>query len=222
MTLNKYQQIMNHIVVTDDMKQRILSHIAESNAQKRAKILPFSSYWKQLSIAACFVLLLVGAYFIPKFTHIGTNIPSEESNDIDDSSNNEMMTATYGITELADIEHLSLAVGFPIHELSELPFEATNTTYASYWDEMAEITYSGNSQTLCYRVSMGQEDNSGDYNIYELEKELIINELSVILKGQGDSYVLAVWNDKEYSYSLSFSTGVSEEAITNLIMEIYS
>lgn len=29
--------------------------------------------------------------------------------------------------------------------------------------------------------------------------ELIYNELSVILKGQGDSYVLAVWNDKEYS-----------------------
>ena len=48
-----------------------------------------------------------------------------------------------------------------------LPFEMEQTEYTSYWQEMAQVSYTREGQTLIYRKSVGKEDNSGNYTNYQ-------------------------------------------------------
>ena len=70
-----------------------------------------------------------------------------------------------------------------MEELTALPFAVEETTYVSYWNELAEITYTGEGQTAAFRKSPGTEDNSGDYNTYTAIKEIHMGPLTATLKG---------------------------------------
>ena len=72
---------------------------------------------------------------------------------------------------------------------------------------MAQINYANGGSTACFRQSLGEEDNSGDWSEYPAQKSLTVNGCAVTLKGEADSYTLAIWQDGTYSYSLSLSAG---------------
>ena len=91
-----------------------------------------------------------------------------------------------------------------------LPFVVEDTAYRSYGDGLVEIAYTGLGQTAEYRQSVGSGDNSGDYTAYDDVVELKANDLSVTLKGDEGIYVLAVWGDGMFSYSMRLSQGFSE------------
>lgn len=106
---------------------------------------------------------------------------------------------------------LSDAVGFPVTEPSALPFDLVNTTYTAYDEGLAEITYTGpDDQTATYRQSLGTADNSGDDTLYEDTQ--VIPENNATLKGQDQSYTLALWADGTYTYSLRLSSALSADA----------
>lgn len=115
-----------------------------------------------------------------------------------------------GIVEVDTPEQLADAVGFEVEELTALPFAAEETTYVSYWNELAEITYTGEGQTAAFRKSAGTEDNSGHYNTYSSVKEIHVGSLTATLKGSEEVYTLAVWSADGYAYSLCLSDGISE------------
>lgn len=134
------------------------------------------------------------------------------------SSNEETMVgSSYGIVELEDTAALSEAVGFPVEDLTSLPFEVRQVTYCSYFNDFAEIDYTGDGQSLSYRKARGTEDISGDYNEYQNEKHLTITGLDVLLKGNSEKYTLVSWTDGTYAYALSFEQEVTEEEITTII-----
>ena len=101
-------------------------------------------------------------------------------------------------------------VGFEVNVDIALPFEAEGITYCSYWNELAQIQYIGQGQTATFRQSAGTADNSGDYTVYGDVAEITASGLPVTLKGDGGAYVLAVWTDGTFSYSLQLSQGASE------------
>lgn len=203
--MSKYDEIMKKIVVTAEMKKRILSNIDKSDLRADKKIIPFYSYRKFLSIAACFAVMLIGAITIPKLLDMGT--PQDPVD-------------TAEIVEVDTIEELSQSVGFDIKDLVSLPFETTETIYTNYGNGLAEIAYIGESQTLYYRKSLGTDDNSGDYNIYDSELEIVVQDISITLKGNNDLFLLAVWTDGKYAYSISLTEGISKDSFTSLISEI--
>lgn len=63
----KYDEIMEKIQVTDDMRKRILSNIQTIDFTEKAptKVIHLSKFKKYLSIAACFAVLMIGAIAIP-------------------------------------------------------------------------------------------------------------------------------------------------------------
>lgn len=121
------------------------------------------------------------------------------------------------IEEAASLAELSALVGFEVNPGFALPFEPEEATYCSYWNELAQIQYSGQGQTATYRQSAGTEDNSGDYTAYGDVAEITAGGLSVTLKGDGGVYVLAVWTDGTFSYSLRLSQGTSETEWLDMI-----
>ena len=201
MTLDKkYDEVMEHIEVTPEMRQRILKHIQQVDftKQKPAKAILFTRWTQLITIAACLAIVLTGILTIPQRFSPGADDPYI---DLDPATE---------IVEVNTIEELSDKVGFPVNEMSNLPFEVENTVYLAYWKEVAEITYTGDGQTAVYRKGTGSSDISGDYNIYNSELQMSINGHEVTLKGNDNIYSLAIWTDGDYSYSLSLSIGKME------------
>lgn len=195
----EYDEIMEHIEVTSEMRQRILQHIQEGNIPAAPDgTLQFSSLRKYLSVAACFVVLLAGAIALPRLLNQGGPEPP-------------LVTVGQGIEEAASLQELSDLVGFEIDEEAALPFDVDKVSYFSYWNELAEIQYDGAGQSAIFRKSIGTEDNSGDYTEYGDIITIEVSGRSVTLKGYDGAYSLAVWLDGNYAYSLSLSKAVTEE-----------
>lgn len=204
-----YNEIMKKIEVTDDMRERILQNIQAANIQKKRGINCFRGLHRYFSIAACFVLLLAAAFLFTKISDTANEQPSGP------------VVHSGGIVKCSSEKELSELVGFEVGDLTELPFELSQTAYYSYWGVLAEIIYTGKEEeALTFRKSWKEEDNSGDYNQYEQVTVIWVKDAAVTLKGDNGQYSLAIWQKDGVSYSLSFAEGVAEDIMIALIETI--
>lgn len=206
---------MDRIQVTDDMHKRILSNIQTIDFIKKssAKVIHLSKLKKYLPIAACFAVLMIGVIAIP-------NIVNTENPDSPDYPT--VLTPGDGIVEVASAQELTDTLGFEIKDIPDLPFDVEKTVYTAYWTELGEISYHGKDETAIFRKSIGDEDNSGDYNTYKSTQEIQISSCKIILKGNESEYTLAIWSNDQFSYSLTFDNGITEEQWIEVIGEIIS
>ena len=95
-------------------------------------------------------------------------------------------------------------------------------SYSVAFSNMAEIQYSSGSDNILYRLEKGEvaEDISGDYNDYENIQKLTVDNTEVTIKGNEDTYKVAIWYKNGVNYSLSSEQGLKIEDIQNLINEI--
>lgn len=205
--MRKYDQIMDHLQVTDDMKARILSSLkqAEPASASPAPTPPFRHTKRYLSLAACLILLIVGAAVLPHWQH-NTPEPNEPG-----------VMGVPNITEVDSVQTLAETVGFPVSDVPTLPFTPTETTYTAYGQDLAQITYADQTQTAVYRKSSLEEDNSGDYNVYADVQTISLAGIPVTLKGNDGSYALAIWQSGSYSYSLSLSPGATPDSWNTIL-----
>ena len=199
-----YDEIMDKIEVTPEMRERVLKRVAsEDIAPAKPKVLNFPKLKRYLSAAACLVLVIAGAAVLPRLIR-----PQPPGGGIQ---------TVPQIEEAATLDELAKLVGFEVNVDIALPFEAEGITYCSYWNELAQIQYSGQGHTATYRQSAGTADNSGDCTAYGDVDGITAGGLSVTLKGDGGLYVLAVWTDGTFSYSLRLSQGVPQAEWLDII-----
>ncbi len=196
----KYDELMGKIEVTNAMRARILRNVS-ADAPKKTPVRRYAL------LAACLAVVLLGAVCVPKL--------------MDPAPQGEQVAIANGMIEVADAAALADAVGFPAAEAAELPFTVEETTYTSYWGELAEIRYAGGAQIADLRTSAGTEDNSGDYTDYPAVTELTVGTVTAELRGEAAGrYTLAVWTDGQYAYSLRLSDGQSTEVWQRLLAGI--
>ena len=204
---NRYDKVMEYIEVTPAMHDRIMKRLCnEDFTQKQSKVIHLKNYRKFASIAACFMVLLVSSVLI----YNNTNIFNQHS----------PTQIVSSIEECSSIDELSNTVGFEVHQVQTLPFNVEQTQYVSYWEKIAQIMYSGEGNTLAFRMSAGSEDNSGDPGEYSNKQTISIGNIVVTLKGQGEMYKLAIWQTKGYSYSLNISNGISQEEMVKIVKSV--
>lgn len=199
--MTKYDEVMEKLEVTPEMRARILRNVEAQAAQPSKKPNRLRRF---AALAACLAILLVGAAALPKL--ISSPTPEESET-----------TIANGMVEVASKEELSEAVGFPVKSAQSLPFFPQSIYYTSYWGEMAQIDYANGGSMACFRQSLGEEDNSGDWSEYPAKESFTVNGCAVTLKGERDSYTLAIWQDGTYSYSLSLSAGQPASVWAELI-----
>ncbi|QOX62062.1 hypothetical protein FRZ06_01200 [Anoxybacterium hadale] len=205
---NRYDKIMNKIEVTPEIRNRILDNINDLDfdqvkVEAPRTVVSFSRYRKYLSIAACFMILFFGSVMVHNLIQ---NSPQEQ--------------VVPDIVNYDTVEELSKAVGFGAKEVQSLPFEVETIQYTVYWKELAEVQYTGQENTVLLRMAQGSEDISGNSTEYSNTKVLAVNGSNVTLKGDGDKYVLAIWQSDGYSYSLDFTEGISETEMLTAIQSI--
>ena len=205
-----YEDIMERVVVTDEMKTRILDRIQSESFETSPtpKVVPFRKYKRFASLAACFAILVVGVWSAAKL------IPP-----IEEAPPGSGVQAVPDMVEASSAEELSELVGFEVGDIQGLPFEPTEAIYMSYWSEMAEIRYRNDEAEAVFRKSAGTEDISGDFNSYDTIQELTVGDITVTLKGNSGIYMLAIWFQDGFSYSLSISSGAAEETWGRIIVE---
>ena len=193
----KYEQIMDRIEVTPEMRQRVLRNIETARRRKTRRLT------RQLFTLAACLAIVVCCWFAWK--------PKQAR---------EPEQGLMGAAQIESVESLAALcerTGVPMEELTGIPFPVEHTEYVSYWGDLAEIQYFGGTNTLRYRKSLGTEDNSGDYNAYAREAELVFSGCAVTLKGDADGYTLATWTDGAYACSVSVSEPLSEDVFRSLL-----
>lgn len=207
MTLkNKYDEIMEKVEVTPEMSERILKNISEIDIKKQSsKTLYFKNHKRILSIAACFVVLLAGAFIFPKIMNSAIPPLIQEIPDI---------KACKSVSELSSV------LGFEVSEPNYLPFDFTQKAYNAYWKEVAEITYTNENNIVTFRMAQGSKDISGDYNEYNEVKDFQMDFGTITLKGNDGAYNLAIWSHNDMSYSIETIEPIFEDLILNIARSV--
>lgn len=82
----KYNEIMDQVRVTDEMKQRILQNVKEGIETEKipesgkiihSRFLSYGRTSKYLSVATCIMMLLVGGLTVPQLLHRGNGLPQD-------------------------------------------------------------------------------------------------------------------------------------------------
>lgn len=104
----------------------------------------------------------------------------------------------------------------------EIPDIFDTTTNIYVIDQMIEVQYYDTEGNIIYNVrkAKGNDDCSGDYEVYQNEKTKEIQNQTVTLKGKVDIYYLAIWQNDKYSYSFYSYNGLDEDTITTYIEKI--
>lgn len=199
---DKYHEIMEHVYVTDAMRARVSSSMRESVEKRQSRRNPIPA----IAVACVCIALVTGVL-------VGKNVRRDREGTTEENT----VAVVYDVTECTSVDELSEVLGFTVAEIHNLPFEVEKTTYYACWKEYAEISYEGTSQTALYRVTQGNTDISGDYNVYDIVKIVQAGDVEVTLKGDAAGYVLAIWKKDGYSYSIAFSSPVTEEQIQSMI-----
>lgn len=204
--MNRYDEVMSKITITPQMQQRIMNNIQEIDFESQPKKVYFlKNYKKYFSIAACALVCIVGTLLVSE------RIKLEQE---------PLQQAIPDIVEYSSRNELSSAVGFDVMEVQNIPFDVEETEYISYWKKLAEIVYLGSENTLTFRMSVGNEEISGNYNEYEEVKSYSVDSWIVTIKGKNGLYNLAIWSDSVFSYALEVDTSVSETDLLSMIQSI--
>lgn len=199
---NPYRELMEQVNLTPEARERILTNVQQADLSPQAeKVVPFPrrrQTWRRwASLAACLVVVVAVLVAVPLLREQPDTAPPVQ--------------VLPPFRQVDSLDALSEAVGFPVTEVSKLPFDPVSTTYTAYDEGLAEITYTGSGgQTATYRQSRGTADNSGDDTLYEDTQ--VIPKNNATLKGQNQRYTLALWTDGTYTYSLRLSSALSADA----------
>ena len=197
MTLKgRYDDIMDRVQVTDEMRARVLEKVRQADLSAPEERRPAPAAWRRWgAMAACLAVIVAGGLALPHLlTPNGTEDPP--------------VLAGPGMEEMDSRAALEQAVGFSVEEAETLPFAPQEVLYTAFDSGLAQIEYRGeNGQTALLRKSQGPEDNSGDFNQYPDVETLAAAEADVTLKGTDGQFVLALWQEDGFAYSLSLSQG---------------
>lgn len=239
---NKYNEIMDHIEMSEEMQSRILSNVdRQLEKKKRRKILRLWLPVAGVAVAAAILLMVTKPWSgrtpvastvnstevvtdpgVPIAAGPGDVITggSEDPEGTENPEGGEDSSGIYQMKGFSTAQELEKAAGFPVKDLTAIPFKADQKEYRLIAGTIAEENYVGSENELSFRKSKGQEDNSGVYEAYSVTKTAKIQGSDVTMTGDNGAFNLICWTDDQYAYSLYSVQGISEKAVLDLVEEI--
>ena len=226
----KYNDAMEHIAVSDEMKSRVLNNVDQHfKRKKRTKQLRLWLPLAGIAVAAAVLLMVMKPWAVREpVAEPGTEQTTEtpvvatgptgpggtagSTEDIDGSIFQE--------NTFSSAEELATAAGFSMKDVTAIPFTVTNRVYHLIEGKLAEIIYVGAKTKLDIRKSKGNEDISGVYEEYPVNRNLDIDGVKVKAGGDQKGYYLVRWWDGTYSYSIFTGAGMTEDTVRSLVKEI--
>ena len=206
---------MRLMQIIGDIDEKYIDEAAPAEQKKKA--LRFTPWVRYASIAACAALVIgVGIFAITQ--HSGNIIDTPAQSEEADSS--DFVQSGNPYAEYDTLEEAENTIGFEI-SVPDSYGGYTEPYYAVIEGKILEVQYyNGDDRGMIIRKSRGSEDISGDFNEYNTVTETEVNGNTVMIKGSGDGFRLALWVSGDYSYSVSVSSGISENELKEIIEKI--
>lgn len=140
--------------------------------------------------------------------------------EVDASEDGQIIGMPNPFTDHDSLKEAQQDAGFEVQAPEEIQ-GGKAALFRNLRTEMLEIIYlDGEEETARVRKGTGVEDISGDYNVYPDVKTVEMGEKSVTIKGEQDGYLLAVWKDGEYVYSVNVAEPLTQEETKVLVEQI--
>lgn len=206
---------MRLMQIIGDIDEKYIDEAAPAEQKKKA--MRFTPWVRYASIAACAMLVIgVGIFAITQ--HSGNIIDTPAQSEEADSS--DFVQSGNPYAEYDTLEEAENTIGFEI-SVPDSYGGYTEPYYAVIEGKILEVQYyNGDDRGMVIRKSRGSEDISGDFNEFDNITETEVNGNTVTIKGSGDEFSLALWVSGDYSYSVSVSSGISENALKEIIEKI--
>lgn len=206
---------MRLMQIIGDIDEKYIDEAAPAEQKKKA--MRFTPWVRYVSIAACAMLVIgVGIFAITQ--HSGNIIDTPAQSEEADSS--DFVQSGNPYAEYDTLEEAENTIGFEI-SVPDSYGGYTEPYYAVIEGKILEVQYyNGDDRGMIISKSRGSEDISGDFNEYNTVTETEVNGNTVTIKGNGDEFSLALWVSGDYSYSVSVSSGISENALKEIIEKI--
>ena len=200
--MSKYNDAMEYVAVTPEMKERILDRVASAELRE-VRPPRYRMIRRAVALAACLVLLVAGAAALNR--HFTENKAEADTS-----------VLTLGPLQVGSAEELSEAGGIPIRDLPYIPFEVKETVYQTFGTDFSEIVYTGEERDVCYRVSTAEGDTSGDLNEYPEIETRVLGGLTVTFKGEGGLVHCVLYEKDGYSFSITSGSGLTPEEVEKM------
>lgn len=206
---------MRLMQIIGDIDEKYIDEAAPAEQKKKA--MRFTPWVRYASIAACAMLVIgIGIFAITQ--HRGNIIDTPAQSEEADSS--DFVQSGNPYAEYDTLEEAENTIGFEI-SVPDSYGGYTEPYYAVIEGKILEVQYyNGDDRGMIISKSRGSEDISGDFNEYNTVTETEVNGNTVTIKGNGDEFSLALWVSGDYSYSVSVSSGISENALKEIIEKI--
>lgn len=206
--------------------------------QEKEKIIPWRKYAKPLGVLAAGLVLVAG---VGMYQNMQRGMMITEQSRTDEATDGETISSEFdsvseeeddlslqnanminpwitcsSLTEGEKIAGFTLKVPKAGRDYSEQEIYAVA-------DTLIEVRYVDPDGEEGYRIrkGIGTESVDGDYNLYDTEYTVTIDEKEVTLKGNGSEVAVARWTEYNYSYAITTENSkFSEKEITRLIREI--
>ena len=160
-----------------------------------------------LSLAAC------GGKDLPA----QTDTPAQETTDTPAAGTDNTQIPN-PFTELASKEEAETLVGF---DLRTPDLSGGDAVYRVDKDgKLIELLYTSGEDELRFRKAEGTGDISGDYNDYPTVVTTEVDGSSVTMKGENETFFLAIWENDGYTYSVYTSAGVNSDTMNVLVSSV--
>lgn len=197
--MNKYEKIMNHIEVTEEMQSRILNNTMNAPVSSPRK--KISKYFKASHIAAGVAILLLGVSAFNSLNPSPT-VVSFDRQILDQQS-------------ILSIEELSNKIGFSINHIKTLEEKADNIYYLISGKNTAQIEYNIGDNSYIYTISKEFTDEKIDNSIVEN-----IDGIDVILAQNENLFFLASFKKENTLYEIYVYPSIEKSEILDLIKDI--
>lgn len=141
------------------------------------------------------------------------------------NKNNDSDTKTDISTDISknkvtSIEQISTELGYEIKSPQKLPEEYNIANMSVVDENIAEIVYQSETDTITYRTSKTVEDISKKDNVCEFMEIVNINNTDVVIKGNQELYYNAVWAENEEAYSINSDNGVEKNIMVDIVSNV--
>lgn len=211
---------MRLMQIIGDIDNKYIDEAAPAEQKKKA--MRFTPWVRYVSIAACAVLVIgAGIFAVTRQSGNIVDVPAQSGMQTEEAADtSDFVQYVNPYAEFDTLEEAEKTVGFEI-SVPDSYGEYTEPFYAVVEGEILEVQYyHGDDRGMYIRKARGSEDISGDFNEYDNITETQVSGNTVTIKGSGDEFSLALWVSGDYSYSVSVSSGISENALKEIIEKI--
>ena len=121
--------------------------------------------------------------------------------------------------EYDSIENAKKAISFDFVYPTKLPDGYKIDTISTMEDSFIQIFYKNGEKEINYRMALGNDDISGDYNVYKNIEKININDLDVTVR-KNDDTLSAIWTKGDNTFSIFSNDKISQEELIEIISSI--